>query len=124
VVASLEQALRALDEFERAESALVASARRESSAEAAATKQAAVTAPPPPPARKKLGYNEQREYDGIEAAIAAAEAKAAQLDATLADPALLADHARYAKACDAAGAAHAEVARLYARWDELEAKRG
>ncbi|MFM7132778.1 MAG: ABC-F family ATP-binding cassette domain-containing protein [Planctomycetota bacterium] len=115
VVASLEQALRALSEFERA-------------AEAAATPARAATPASPPaaatPARKKLSYNEQREFDGIEAAIAKAETRAADLDATLNDPKLLGDHQAYAKACDAAGAAHAEVSRLYARWEELEAKRG
>ncbi|MFZ9881737.1 MAG: hypothetical protein ACO3QC_10095, partial [Phycisphaerales bacterium] len=58
------------------------------------------------------------------AAFAAAEGKAAGLDATLNDPTLLSDHGAYAKACDAAAAAHAEVTRLYARWEELEAKRG
>lgn len=118
VVASLAQALRALDEFERAEAALLAGAR----AEAPPAAKPAAAAPAPSP-RKKLGYNEQREYDGIEAAIAAAEKRAADLDATLNDPKLLGDHQAYAKACDAAGAAHAEVARLYARWDELELKR-
>ena len=118
VVASLAQALRALDEFERAEAALLAGAR----AEAPAAAKPAAAAPAPSP-RKKLGYNEQREYDGIETAIAAAEKRAADLDATLNDPKLLGDHQAYAKACDAAGAAHAEVARLYARWDELELKR-
>jgi hypothetical protein len=30
----------------------------------------------------------------------------------------------YAKACDALSAAQSEVARLYGRWQELEAKRG
>ena len=79
---------------------------------------------PTAPAKKKLSYNEQREFDGIEAAIAAAEKKHADLEAKLNDPKLVADHAAYAKACDAAGAAQAEIARLYARWEELERKRG
>ncbi|MFZ9914826.1 MAG: ABC-F family ATP-binding cassette domain-containing protein, partial [Phycisphaerales bacterium] len=115
VVASLEQALRALAEFE-------AGAARPTAAKPVVAPAAA--APAAPAGRKKLSYNEQREFDGIEAAIAAAEGKAAGLDATLNDPKLLSDHGAYAKACDAAAAAHAEVTRLYARWEELEAKRG
>jgi ATP-binding cassette subfamily F protein uup len=71
-----------------------------------------------------LTYNEQREFDGMEAAIAVAEKKAAELEAKLNDPKLLGDHAAYAKACDASAAAQTEVTRLYARWEELEAKRG
>ena len=73
--------------------------------------------------KKKLSYNEQREFDGMEAAIAAAEKKHADLETRLNDPSLVADHAAYAKACDAAGTAQAEIARLYARWEELEQKR-
>jgi hypothetical protein len=60
----------------------------------------------------------------MEAAIAAAERKHADLDAKLNEPKLVADRAAYAKACDAAGAAQAEIVRLYSRWQELEAKRG
>ena len=118
VVASLEQALRALAESEDAAAkASAAAARPAPSAPAAG---AAVAAP----AKKKLSYNEQREFDGMEAAIAAAERKHADLEARLNDPKLIADHGAYAKACDAAGAAQAEIARLYARWEELERKRG
>ena len=113
VVTSLEQALRALDEFEQV------SLRANTPLPAPKPAQAA-----PAPARKKLSYNEQREYDGIEAAIAAAEKKAADLEAKLSDPKLISDHAAYAKACEAAGAAQSETQRLYARWEELEAKRG
>jgi ATP-binding cassette subfamily F protein uup len=124
VVASLEQALRALREFESAATASSVPVPSASAATQAAKSAPPTPSAPPPAARKKLSYNEQREFDGMEAAIAAAEKKAADLDARLNDPKLLADHAAYAKACDAAGAAHAEVARLYARWEELEAKRG
>jgi len=116
VVASLEQALRALGEFE--EASLRANAPRPAVRPAPASPAAA-----PPPAKKKLSYNEQREYEGIESAIANAEKKAADLEARLNDPKLISDHQAYAKACDAAGAAQAEVQRLYGRWEELEAKR-
>jgi ATP-binding cassette subfamily F protein uup len=117
VVASLEQALRALAEFEQAATAQVSSRANPAPAPpVAATAAASAT-------KKKLSYNEQREFDSIEASIAAAEKKAADLEAKLNDPKLISDHQAYAKACDAAGAAQAEVQRLYARWEELEAKR-
>jgi ATP-binding cassette subfamily F protein uup len=117
VVASLEQALRALAEFEQAATAQVSPrANPAPTPPVAATAAASAT-------KKKLSYNEQREFDSIEASIAAAEKKAADLEAKLNDPKLISDHQAYAKACDAAGAAQAEVQRLYARWEELEAKR-
>jgi ATP-binding cassette subfamily F protein uup len=120
VVASLTQALRALAESEVAASkASAAAARTTPAAPPAATTSTAVAAP----AKKKLSYNEQREFDGMEKAIAAAEKKHTDLEAKLNDPKLVADQAAYAKACDAAGAAQAEIARLYARWEELEQKR-
>lgn len=72
--------------------------------------------------RKKLSYMEQREYDGLEAAIQKAEAAFASAETTLDDPAVTADHARMAKACKSLENAQAEVTRLYARWEELEAK--
>ena len=71
---------------------------------------------------KRRGYLEQREWDGMEAAIVEAEtaleaSRRAAEDPTIAsDPAAL--QARYA----AVEAARAEVDRLYARWAELEAK--
>jgi ATP-binding cassette subfamily F protein uup len=119
VVASLEQALRALREFEEASARTIAAAAAVSQPPSAPAAAAASSSP----AKKKLSYNEQREYDSIEASIAAAEKKAADLEAKLNDPALISDHQAYAKACDAAGAAQAEVQRLYGRWEELEAKR-
>ena len=126
VVASLDQALRALSEFEQASSRNASAANAAAaakSAPAAAKSAPAAASAPASPAKRKLSYNEQREYDSIEAGIAAAEKKAADLEAKLNDPKLISDHQAYAKACDAAGAAQAEVQRLYARWEELEAKR-
>jgi len=134
VVASLAQAMRALAESEVAAAKIVSGAAKIVSGAAKIVSGAPVPAAhptpaahavaPTAPAKKKLSYNEQREFDGIEAAIAAAEKKHADLEAKLNDPKLVADHAAYAKACDAAGAAQAEIARLYARWEELERKRG
>jgi len=112
-VADLDQALRALKSFEAAAEAL--------DPRAAAPRPAAGSAPIQPQ-RKKLSYNDQREYDGIEAAIAAAELAAAKADEHMNEPSLQSNHVAFRKACDASAAAHTEVARLYARWEELEAK--
>jgi len=70
---------------------------------------------------RKLSFKEQRELEGIEDVILAAEAKAAEIDRTLNDPEFY-----IARSMEAPGmiaereAAHAEVVRLYARWEELE----
>lgn len=71
-------------------------------------------------ARKKLSYNEQRDYDTIEQRIAEAEKRAAEAERRLGDPAVVADHAEMAEACRELEAAQALVAELYARWEELE----
>jgi ATP-binding cassette subfamily F protein uup len=73
---------------------------------------------------RRLSFNEQRELEGMEAAILAAEERKAGLEAALADPEtyrrdgagvaqLRADHDAAVRAID----------RLYARWQELEAVR-
>lgn len=82
---------------------------------AAATKAAPIDRP-----RKKRSYNEQREYDTIEARIEEAEAKAAAAAARVADPRVMADHEAMARACDELTEAEGLVTRLYARWAELE----
>jgi ABC transport system ATP-binding/permease protein len=85
-------------------------------------------APPPgapashgPPA--KLGYLLQRELDGMEAAIEAAERSKAELEAALADPSVFSRPERVQELSQALEGAAAEVDRLYARWQELEARR-
>lgn len=72
--------------------------------------------------RKKLSYNEQREYDGIGAKIAAAEARVGLAEARVNDPLVMADHAKMGEACRVLGEAQAVVTALYTRWEELEAK--
>jgi len=69
---------------------------------------------------RKLSYKDQREYDGMEAAILEAESELERLQAEAADPSLATAHVRAAKAYEALAAAQAEVERLYARWAELE----
>jgi ATP-binding cassette subfamily F protein uup len=84
------------------------------------------TSAPAPRPRKpgKLSFKEQRELEGIEPAILAAEERKGALEATLADP------ATYQRAGETVPALRAEleqvtaeVERLYARWQELEAIR-
>jgi ATP-binding cassette subfamily F protein uup len=78
-----------------------------------------------PAAKRKLSYREQREWDGMEVAILAAEERKAALEATLADPATYQrDGASVPRLRADLDAASTEVERLYARWQELEALGG
>ena len=79
-------------------------------------------APPPKSRAKKLSYREQQEWDGMEAAVLAAEERLGAADAALEDPAVATDAAALQQRAAAAATARAEVERLYARWAELEAK--
>jgi ABC transport system ATP-binding/permease protein len=82
-------------------------------------------APPSPSAPveqarpRRLGYQAQRELDGMEAAIEAAEVGRAAAEAELLRPDVYSDGRRAAEAQAALAAAAAEVDRLYARWAEL-----
>ena len=76
------------------------------------------------PKAKKLGYREQLEWDGMEAAILAAEEKAAASEVRAHDPAVFSQAAELSKRLEELAHAQSEVERLYARWAELEEKRG
>jgi ATP-binding cassette subfamily F protein uup len=80
-------------------------------------------AAPAKAASKRLGYLEQREWDGMEAAITAAEAELARCQQAAEDPAVASDAAELAARWRAVRAAQEAVDRLFARWAELEAKR-
>jgi len=70
---------------------------------------------------RKISFKNQRELDGMEATILAAETNVAELEQTLNDPAFYTTRAKEAASITAAlDAAKAEVGRLYARWAELE----
>lgn len=71
---------------------------------------------------KRLGYLEQREWDGMEAAIVEAETALEACRRAAEDPAIASDPAALQAGYAAVDAARAEVDRLYARWAELEAK--
>lgn len=72
------------------------------------------------PPRKKLSYNEQRELDGMEATIHAAEEEVKRLESEAAASA--ADRKKADELYRKLGEAQARVAGLYARWEELGAR--
>ncbi len=113
--AHLDQALAAIAAAEKAE---LAAARKEAAAKANANGTPVSTGS----SKKKLSYNEQREFDGIEKKIHAAEALAATAEKQVNNPTVMADHRKMTDACHDLEAAQAEVAKLYARWEELESK--
>jgi len=98
-------------------------AAAERTATAAATATSSTEAPAAPSGgRKKLGYKDQREYDGIEEALARAEAALQETRAESERPENASDHAKLVALLAAVDEGQAEVDRLYARWAELEAK--
>lgn len=88
----------------------------------AAARAAAPAKVAPPKAKpRKLTWKEERELEGMEAAIMAVEEEAAAIDAQLHDPSFY-----ITRAAEAAGltaqieAKKAQAVALYARWEELE----
>jgi ATP-binding cassette subfamily F protein uup len=74
------------------------------------------------PRTRRLGYQDQRDWDRIEAVILEAEAAVEACRRAAEDPAIAADAAALQERYAALEAARAEVDRLYARWAELEEK--
>jgi ATP-binding cassette subfamily F protein uup len=97
--------------------AKAADKQAERSAESAAPKA------PPPTAKKKLTYNEQRELAGMEKAIEEGEGRIAELQAQMGDSQTLADPRRLQACCAQLAEVEGAVAKLYARWEELEGKK-
>jgi ATP-binding cassette subfamily F protein uup len=96
------------------------SARREA---ASAARKPAERAPERERVRaRRLGYLEQREWDGMEAAVLAAEGAVETAARAAEDPAIASDAAALQARYAALESARAEVDRLYGRWAELEAK--
>jgi ATP-binding cassette subfamily F protein uup len=121
VVASLDQALAALARAEQGSDAAARTAARGPAPIVAAAAGAVASGPGP---RRKLSFKEQRELDSMETAIESAERAHAAAEARVADPAVAADHVRMAAACAELERAQSAVQALYARWQELESKRG
>lgn len=80
------------------------------------------TRAPKPTGPRKLSFKEARELEGMEDAIATAETRVSELEATLSDPSVFKDRGAEVQALVAQlDAARAEVERLFARWQELDA---
>lgn len=75
------------------------------------------------PAVKKLSYKENQEYDTMEQRILESETALAHARETLLDPSVTSDHVKLQSAIEAMKIAEEKVEQLYARWEELEAKR-
>jgi ABC transport system ATP-binding/permease protein len=73
--------------------------------------------------RRKLSYQESREFANIEETIAQAEAVLSARRDDLADPQLASDGQRLLEICAQMEEAQRAVDRLYARWAELAAKK-
>src|SRR5215468_4677584 len=101
-------------------------AQWEAARDEAVAERRARTAPPAVRERqrsKRLGYLEQREWEGMEEAIVAAETEAETCRMAAEDPAVASDPVALQRRYAALEQARAEVARLYDRWAELESKR-
>jgi ABC transport system ATP-binding/permease protein len=72
--------------------------------------------------RRKLTFAEQKEYDGMEARILAAEAQVQRWHAAMEDPGVMTDRKKLEEACAKMHEAQELVAGLYRRWEELEGK--
>jgi len=101
-------------------------ARRAQPAEKATARRARPEKPAPRRANRppRLSYNEQRELAALPERIEALEARRAELEAALADPALYRDHPERARAqSQALAELVAELEAAYQRWEALEEKR-
>jgi ABC transport system ATP-binding/permease protein len=85
------------------------------------TKAAVAPAEPKPPKKKKLSFNDQRDYDTIEARILEAEGRVATLEAELAHPDVVSNASRLVDLDGELNEARAAVDALYGRWVALEA---
>lgn len=75
------------------------------------------------PAARRLSTIELRELQSIEEKLIKAEEEASRLASKLSDPDLAANHTAFLAAMNEVEAAHSKVSNLYARWEELEARR-
>jgi ATP-binding cassette subfamily F protein uup len=73
--------------------------------------------------KRKLSYQEAREFANIEDSLVQAESELSATRAELADPQLASDVQRLMETCKRMEAAQDKVERLYARWAELAEKK-
>ena len=86
--------------------------------------QAVTPVIPPTPSKKKLSYKEERELESMEQRIAEAEQLLHEGQAALQDTAIMSDGPRLHNASLLLDEARKAVDELYARWAELEKKKG
>jgi ATP-binding cassette subfamily F protein uup len=99
-----------------------ASARKPETLGAPTRRREDAMARPNPTRPRKLTFKEQRELEGMEAAILAAETRVQELEITLNDPEFHSTRSREAHTLIAdLESAKVEVTRLYERWQELAA---
>ena len=97
---------------------------RRASAEESSSRVPAKAAARDPVKRKKLTFNETRELETLPEKLVALETEQKALASRLADPAVYKDRTVDVKALNARNEAiDAELTRLLARWEELEAKK-
>jgi ATP-binding cassette subfamily F protein uup len=96
-------------------------AHEAASAAAAVPAKSAPTAPAAPRGAG-LSSSERRELQQMEAKIEKAEARVGELEAQMVEPAVATDAAKLQETWTALEQAKAEVERLYARWEDLEAR--
>jgi ATP-binding cassette subfamily F protein uup len=97
-------------------------AKREREQQAARKNTSVPAAAAPKKPGKKLTYKEQLEFESIESNILAAEEEVQKWHKQMEDPKVMADHVKFTDVCNQMHAAQEKVARLYERWQELEAK--
>ena len=83
-----------------------------------------VEAPAAAAPKKKLSFNEQREWTALEARIAAAEDRAATAEMAMANDAIATDAVALQNAMSEQASAQAELTELYARWEQLAERAG
>ena len=93
-----------------------------SSGSAAAGEVATAAAAKSGGAKRKLSYNDQRELEGMEARIHAAEAEVARLDSESRAPTVQTNAVKLNEILSSLTKAQAELDRLFARWEALEAE--
>jgi len=115
----LEKKQRTLVAASRQSAAIVSLNKSSALSRAAATK---ATKPVKPAKPRKLSFKEARELEGMEAQIHAVDAEIARIEGLFASPDFHRTHATQTNQLVARLAAAKEsLARLYARWEELEA---
>jgi len=115
----LEKKQRATVAASRERAAIISLNKSSTLSQAAATKAAKATKPAKP---RKLSFAETRELEGMEARIAAVDAEIARIEGLFASPDFHRTHATQTNQLTAdLAAAKENLAKLYARWEELTA---